>query len=123
VGPYAPSTSYASVVSVNVTTTSASDKIMVQTSGYTDQSSNDDACMNFYVSNSTDGISGEVIQSGLHGDGTGSPWGTSSIFAGNFVLTVSSAGTKTITFNIQQCYSASGAASHNMRITATVIGN
>jgi Collagen triple helix repeat (20 copies) len=122
-GPYTPIASYSSVEAVTVNTTSANDKILVQTSGYTDQSGNDDACVTFYVSNTTDGISGEVIQSGLHGDGTGSPWGTSSSFAGNFVLTVASPGSKVITFYVATCYTASGIESHNIRITATVIGN
>ena len=122
-GPFTPSTSYASVVSVTVTTTLASDKIMIQTGGYTDQSGNDDACINFYVSNTTDGYSSEVIQSGMRGDGTGTPWGTSSMLNGNFVLTVASPGTKTITLYEQLCYSASGSESHNVRLTATVIGN
>jgi hypothetical protein len=122
-GPFTPIASYSSVEAVTVNTTSVNDKILVQTSGYTDESGNDDACVTFYVSNTTDGISGEVIQSGLHGDGTGSPWGTSSGFAGTFVLTVASPGSKVITFYVATCYSVSGIASHNIRITATVIGN
>lgn len=122
-GPFTPGASYSSIVSVTVTATSASDKILVQTNGYTDEANNDDACVNYYVSNTTDSYSSEVIQSGLHGDGTGSPWGTSSILAGNFVLTVTSPGTKTISLYVETCYSDGTFNTHNARIIATVIGN
>jgi len=122
-GPYTELTTYAVVLTVTVTTTSANDKIMVATSGYSNEDGNDDACVDFYVENSTDGIIGENIRNGDNGDGGGNG-GTGSLFAGNFVLTVNSAGSKTINFYVKECYSGNGQYyGNNMRITATVIGN
>lgn len=96
-GPYNHGSAFSAVVTINVNVTSSSDKIMIQTSGYADESGNDDACTDFYVSNTTDGISSEWIRSGMFGDGAGNG-GTSSTFAGTFVIGASSAGTKTISF-------------------------
>ncbi|HWB62784.1 MAG TPA: hypothetical protein VG603_04675 [Chitinophagales bacterium] len=121
-GPSNESTSYTAMLTVTVTTTSASDKIIVHTSGYADMSGNDDACADFYVSNSTDGITGETIRSGLYGDGGGNG-GTSSNFAGNFYLTCNSAGTKTISLYVKQCFTGSQYVTHNLRLIATVVGN
>jgi hypothetical protein len=121
-GPYSESSSYTQVLFVTVTTTLASDKIVVATSGYSNETTNDDACVYFYVENNTDGIIGEAIQSGTQGDGQSSPWGTTSSFAGNFVLTCNSAGTKTIALYVKTCYSGSYNG-NNIRLTATVIGN
>ena len=122
-GPYTELTTYASVLTVTVTTTSANDKIMVATSGYSNESGNDDACVDFYVENVNDGIIGETIRNGDNGNGGGNG-GTGSLFAGNFVLTVNSAGSKTITLYVKECYSGNGQYyGNNMRITATVIGN
>jgi len=122
-GPYTELTTYASVLTVTINTTSANDKIMVATSGYSNESGNDDACADFYVENTTDGIIGETIRNGDNGNGGGNG-GTGSMFAGNFVLTVSSAGSKTINFYVKECYSGNGQYyGVNMRLTATVIGN
>ena len=121
-GPWAESTTNTVALSVTVTTTSASDKIVVSTSGYSNETTNDDACVFFYVENVTDGIIGETIQSGTDGDGSNSPWGTTSSFAGNFVLTANSAGTKTISLYVRQCVSGTFYG-NSIRITATVIGN
>jgi len=121
-GPYSESTSYTQVLFVTVTTTLATDKIIVATSGYSNETNQDDACVYFYVENNTDGIIGETIQSGTQGDGQNSPWGTTSSFAGNFVLTCNSAGTKTIALYVKTCYSGSYNG-NNIRLTATVLGN
>ena len=121
-GPYAEPGTYGVALSVTVTTTSANDKIMVATSGYSNESGNDDACVDFYVANVTDGITGESIRNGMNGQGGGNG-GTGSLFAGNFVLTVNSAGTKTISLYVKTCYTNSSFNGNNMRITATVIGN
>ena len=58
----------------------------------------------------------------LFGDGGGNG-GTSSILAGNFVLTVTSPGLKTIDFWVKQCFTGNQYVAHNVRITAMVVGN
>ena len=122
-GPYAEQTTYVVALTVTVNTTNANDKIMVATSGYSNESGNDDACVDFYVENTTDGIIGESIRNGLNGQGGGNG-GTGSLFAGNFVLTVNSAGSKVISLYVKECYSGNGNYNgNNIRITATVIGN
>ncbi len=122
-GPYAEQTSYAVALTVTVSTTSVNDKIMVATSGYSNESGNDDACVDFYVENTTDGIIGESIRNGLNGQGGGNG-GTGSLFAGNFVLTVNSTGSKVISLVVKECYSGNGNYNgNNIRLTATVIGN
>ncbi len=114
-------TSYSIAVQVNVTLGSATDKIIVTTNGYAQQTSNDDACTDFYVANFTDGTQSELMHVGLFGDG-GNNGGTASTLAGNFVLTATSAGTKTIVLYTKECLGADSQV-YSARITATVIGN
>jgi len=121
VSSYNHGSSFSAVLNISVNVTSSSDKIMVQTSGYADESGNDDACTDFYVSNTTDGISSEWIRSGMFGDGAGNG-GTSSTFAGTFVVGASSPGTKNISFFIKECLGIDALA-HSVRMTVTVIGN
>ena len=121
-GPVNESTSFVVLVSVTVNVTLGSDRILVATSGYSDMSGNDDACVDFYVENVTDGILDETVRSGLYGNGGGNG-GTSSLFAGNFVLGVSSAGTKTVSLYVKQCFTGVQNLAHSVRVTATVIGN
>ncbi len=115
--------SYSAALTVSVTTTSSNDLIMVQTSGYTDESGNDDACADYYVRNTTDGFNGEIIRSGMFGDGAGNG-GTSSQLAGTFVLQSGAPGAKNIEFQIKQCFSGgSDDIARSVRMTVTVIGN
>jgi hypothetical protein len=107
------------VATLNVNVASATDLIMVHTNGYCVQTNNDDANVEYYVSNTTDGINSEYIRAGLYGDGGGN-LGTGAHLAGTFVLTANSAGSKTITLYVRNFL---GAASNttNVRITAMVI--
>lgn len=114
---------YSTVLSVNVNVTSSSDVIMVHTSGYANEAGNDDACSDWFVRNTTDGLSGEVVRLGMNGEGGGNG-GTGSLLAGTFVLTTTSAGTKTVDFVIKQCFSGGADdIARSVRLTATVIGN
>lgn len=107
------------IATVTVTTTSASDVIMIHTNGYAAQTNNDDANMEFYVSNSTDGLNSEYIRSGLYGDGGGNV-GTGAHLAGTFVLNATSAGAKTINLYARNFLGAAS-TTNSVRITALVI--
>lgn len=118
---YNHSTSYVAIISVTVNVTNTTDKILVQTSGYADEQGNDDACTDFYVSNTNDNWVSETIHIGMFGDGGGNG-GTASLLAGNFVIGATSTGSKTISLFIKECLGADAVA-RSVRITATVIGN
>ncbi len=123
ISSYSNGTSYSSMLNVSVNITSVNDKILVHTSGYADESGNDDACTDFYVRNVSDGIDGEAIRSGMFGDGGGNG-GTSSQLAGTFVLTASSTGTKIIEMQVKECFSGGiNDIIHNARMTVMVIGS
>lgn len=123
ISSYNHSDVYTTVLSVTVNVTAATDVIMVHTSGYANEAGNDDACSDWYVRNNTDNIDGEVVRLGLNGDGAGNG-GTGALLAGTFVLTASSAGTKTIEFKIKQCFSGGADdIARSVRLTAMVLGN
>lgn len=121
ISSYNHGTSYGSVLTVSVNVPSPNDVIMVHTSGYTDMSGNDDACADYFVRNTTDGVSSETIRAGMYGDGGGNG-GTSSHLAGTFILTVGSAGTKNIEFLIKQCFSGGDDVARSVRMTVMVVG-
>lgn len=117
-------TFYSVLTSVSVTVTSPTDQILVHTSGYGDQVGNNDACLDFYVSNSTDAVNGERITHGLNGDGNSNSGNEASAnMAGTFVLSAASAGTKTINLNVKRCNTSGGnMQARNIRLTVMVIG-
>ncbi|HLP20102.1 MAG TPA: hypothetical protein VK174_07375, partial [Chitinophagales bacterium] len=120
-GGYNQNSLYTAILSVTVNVTNVNDKIMVSTGGYAQQSGNNDPCTNFYVSNATDGINSEIIHIGLNGDDSNAG-GTASLLAGNFVVTATSVGVKTISFYVSECNNIDSQVL-SARITATVIGN
>ena len=119
---YNNSTLYQNLISVTVHVTAISDQIIVHTNGYIYQSTNNDACFDFNVSNSTDAIVSETIKSGVNGDGTSADFGGMNL-AGTFVLSASSVGTKTIVFRGGLCSSRPNNFVVNPRITVMVLGN
>lgn len=119
---YDDGNSFSAMLNISVEVTSVNDIILVHTSGFADEATNDDACTDFYVRNVTDGINGEILRSGLFGDG-GANGGTSSTLAGTFVLSANSIGTKIIEMMVKECFTAGGNdIIRNARMTAMVIG-
>lgn len=121
ISSYNHGTSYSTALTISVNVSAPTDVIMVQTSGYTDMAGNDDACADYYVRNSTDGVNGEAIRSGMFGDGGGNG-GTSSHLSGTFVLTAGSAGTKNIEMLLKECFGGSDNIARSVRMTVMVIG-
>lgn len=114
-------TSFVQIATFTVTTSANTDVIMVHTSGYCAQPGNDDANVEFYVSNDTDGFTGEYIRSGMYGDG-GNNGGIGASFAGTFVLNNVNPGTKTITLWARN-FLGNPSNTTNVRMTALVIAN
>ncbi len=110
------------LVTVTVNVTSLSDRIVVHTNGYAEQTTNNDACFIFLARNVTDNVNSESSKNGVNGDGTSYDSGGMNL-SGTFVLAPASVGQKTISFRGGACTSRPNMFVTNSRITVMVIGN
>lgn len=115
-------TTVSDVTSVMVNVSSANDRLLVNVSGYSYMSpNNDDQCVSFRV---TDGVMySEQLNSGTNGDKGDDYYVNGTLTAGTFVLTPGGTGPRTVTLQAWRC--ASGGKSIYLaqaRLTVQVLG-